>query len=486
MNKKYKYIWSEKRSLVNAEAHIRQYIDERDIVGSTHDNSFIYARDFVIEELHLAEDNYCWLKIGQKFLRDNYLKKFFLDCENIIKNFGKFIEKINQINFDEIDSSELESIFIGSYKFHSRLRGYFKATRHEFLYMAETQLKKIISLNYESRHCQKVFEILSTLNKYDDVNKELIDWFSLVLKNRNISKEILLKHIERYPWLVANSSNFKEITDFFDEKFFVSHKKLESLFLETKQTIDKKSALEKMQLMILKKINNLNANKLSKFFQDFAFLRMKLKGFWAGSDFLYLPIYKEIAKRTNIKLGDLYESYRIDEIIKSIKLEKPALSKEEADDRKRAYVLWLRNKKLSFYSGNQAEIIINKELRFFFNKDENDQVKILKGQVACKGRAEGLAHILIPGDLLMLIEALNKFKKGEILVTAMTQPNMVPIMKKASAIITDEGGLTSHAAIIAREFNIPCLVGTHLATKFFKNGDKILVDANNGFVKKLQ
>jgi len=68
----------------------------------------------------------------------------------------------------------------------------------------------------------------------------------------------------------------------------------------------------------------------------------------------------------------------------------------------------------------------------------------------------------------------------------MTRPEFVPLMKKAAAIITDEGGITSHAAIISREMNIPCIIGTKIATKIFKDGDLVEVDADKGIVKILK
>ena len=72
------------------------------------------------------------------------------------------------------------------------------------------------------------------------------------------------------------------------------------------------------------------------------------------------------------------------------------------------------------------------------------------------------------------------------MVTSMTQPNMVQLMRKVSAIITDEGGMISHAAIMSREFKIPCIVGTEIATKVFKDGDLVEVDANKGVVRLLK
>ena len=75
---------------------------------------------------------------------------------------------------------------------------------------------------------------------------------------------------------------------------------------------------------------------------------------------------------------------------------------------------------------------------------------------------------------------LKYFKKGEILVTRMTTPDWVPIMKKASAIITDEGGKTCHAAIVSRELGIPAIVGTEKATKVLKKGEEVTVDCSQG------
>ena len=59
-------------------------------------------------------------------------------------------------------------------------------------------------------------------------------------------------------------------------------------------------------------------------------------------------------------------------------------------------------------------------------------------------------------------------------------------MKKAAAIVTDEGGITSHAAIVSRELGIPCVIGTKFATKVFKDGDLIEVDADKGIVRKIK
>jgi len=78
------------------------------------------------------------------------------------------------------------------------------------------------------------------------------------------------------------------------------------------------------------------------------------------------------------------------------------------------------------------------------------------------------------------VKQINQFKKGEILVTKMTDPDWVPVMRQSSAIITDEGGKTCHASIIARELGIPAIVGTGTATKTLKTGQTITVDCTQG------
>jgi pyruvate,water dikinase len=67
----------------------------------------------------------------------------------------------------------------------------------------------------------------------------------------------------------------------------------------------------------------------------------------------------------------------------------------------------------------------------------------------------------------------------------MTRPDYVPAMKKAAAIVTNEGGITCHAAIVSRELGIPCIIGTKIATEVFKDGDVVEVNANHGWVRRI-
>jgi phosphohistidine swiveling domain-containing protein len=101
----------------------------------------------------------------------------------------------------------------------------------------------------------------------------------------------------------------------------------------------------------------------------------------------------------------------------------------------------------------------------------------INGQIACKGNVKGIVRVVNdPHDD-------QGFEDGDILVTSMTRPEFVPLMKRSGAVITNEGGVTCHAAIVSRELDIPCIIGTKIATKVLKTGDYVEVDANRGIVR---
>jgi len=101
---------------------------------------------------------------------------------------------------------------------------------------------------------------------------------------------------------------------------------------------------------------------------------------------------------------------------------------------------------------------------------------LVRGLPASPGVASGKVHVLNSP------QEAGELAKGDILVTRMTAPDWVPIMKLAGAIVTDEGGMTSHAAIVSRELGIPCIVGTRTATQDLHTGDLVTVDAREGVV----
>lgn len=115
----------------------------------------------------------------------------------------------------------------------------------------------------------------------------------------------------------------------------------------------------------------------------------------------------------------------------------------------------------------------------YFMTGKSTSSTMVQGVAASPGVVRGKARIVLTTRQMTL------FRRGEILIANQTTPEFVPIMKKANAIVTEQGGVTSHAAIVARELKKPCIIGTKIATKVLKDGDRVEVDATKGIVTKI-
>ncbi len=130
--------------------------------------------------------------------------------------------------------------------------------------------------------------------------------------------------------------------------------------------------------------------------------------------------------------------------------------------------------------GGKVYLLQSRPVTVFYEKIE-EEVKVkkpplVKGLAASPGVGIGRVKIVLSA------EEIDKVEKGDVLVTRMTNPDFAPAMKRAVAIVTDEGGITSHASIVSRELGIPCVVGTGNATQVLKDGMLVTVDGRSGFV----
>ena len=164
------------------------------------------------------------------------------------------------------------------------------------------------------------------------------------------------------------------------------------------------------------------------------------------------------------------------EIIKALKSGKVP-KRETLNARMKCSVFYITAKKTTVLTGKKAQDFFDK-----LPKEKlaiQGQVDELKGTCASPGKAKGQIRIIeYPKDIV-------KMKKGDILISETTYPSLVPAMKNAAAIVTNAGGLSCHAAIVSRELGIPCIVGTKIVTKIFKDGDLVEVDATKGVIKIL-
>ncbi len=186
-------------------------------------------------------------------------------------------------------------------------------------------------------------------------------------------------------------------------------------------------------------------------------------------------VIKEVARRISWP-PDLMYHLGYSEVIALQSIKGLAAKKAILQTRKREGSIWL------FKNGWDVTITDHYARDFGRNfsmiKLQTDPTQEeIHGQVASPGTASGRISILSN------LASLKKVKPNDVVVTSMTRPDYVAALKKAAAIITDEGGITCHAAIISRELGIPAVIGTKVATKILHDGDLVEVRANHGVVK---
>ncbi len=199
---------------------------------------------------------------------------------------------------------------------------------------------------------------------------------------------------------------------------------------------------------------------------------------------LLLIILDKLSKQFSVSRENL-DWYLIEDV--SNLFSGKRISEVELRERQKAYLFINTDTEKvnpTFYCGDEAFTIFE-PFKVFVNIQSN----ILKGKTAHPGpKVKGTVKIISReyGDEALMQKKMMEMKEGEILVSETTEPALMEAMRKASAIITDIGGMLSHAAITARELNIPCIVGTGSASKVLKDGNLIEVDTEKGTVTILK
>lgn len=277
--------------------------------------------------------------------------------------------------------------------------------------------------------------------------------------------------LKRFEKLVRNNSYLKLLQGFkdYEEQAIPLIKKLKKDPLENRQ-----------EFMLI--FRQLWIHEISSFFiglycQDKKSLALisSLRGtksaqHLATSEFLP-KLLTAISSRLKIEVELL--KYALPEEIISLKLSAKVLAL-----RRKLYVLELIKGRLRVLAGAQAKSFV-KDFTKVIKPVSLDDSSELKGTPAYLGQAVGRVVLVIHD------KDLKRVKAGDILVSPMTRTSFIAAMKKAAAFITDEGGITCHAAIVARELKKPCVVGTKFATKVLKDGMKVMVDAKKGIIKIL-
>ncbi len=303
----------------------------------------------------------------------------------------------------------------------------------------------------------KLFSSVKNFSKYADQFEKILNLIPRDFK-RKILRTLVLKR--------------QDVEDFFDKQsdYFCLYLCTEFFFVDKAYVLSKNNKIISKNLCL-----NYKLKEKGRFVMNNVYFN--------GKDAYLNILCKKLAKQFKVKVDDLLQ-YNIQEV--SSLFDGKKVNSNEIRKRKLAKIISSNNRIIFSYCGSKIikniENLIDKNLN---PKRLNDGV--LKGTTVSPGKTTGRVKIIISDGTTfkLLSNEFRKMKKGDILVAETTSPELMQACAKAGAILANQGGLLSHAAVVSREFGIPGIVGLKIATQVLKDGDLVEVDADKGIVKIL-
>lgn len=326
---------------------------------------------------------------------------------------------------------------------------------------------------YNIENVKDIFGVLSYPNCLSGAVKEKADLMELAVKNKLDNADIN-RHYIKYSWinLTLLAGELYTVNDIRNKiKQLSGNKEIEKELNNIRNGIGENQKL----FLSLKKHYRFSKKflKLVRLFQSATCFRTARLDWLNQACALMRPMLLEVAKRLGLTSEELIYCLP-EEILNSLKRKKMTVAKKEIHRRMNKYLMvTLEGKYPQLILGHEIDKIKKSLMHEFAEKE-------IRGTIAYPGIVRGIVKIVKDRT------ELSKVKENDVLVSKLTTPDFVPAMEMASAIVTDLGGITSHAAIVARELKKPCIIGTRNATQILKDGDLVEVDTNNGVVKILK
>ncbi|MBI2334813.1 hypothetical protein HYU96_03340 [Candidatus Daviesbacteria bacterium] len=345
-------------------------------------------------------------------------------------------EEIEKANIPDLTNEQLTDLYN---KLHDAFINYYGigAIQEPLAMQAEVELKEISGSSSDEIAHLVAPDKLSYIQEADN----------FLLETKDIDG-----FIKKYYWIDNNYSHTKVLSKEDVEKRLSSIKPVQ-LSKENSQNIELNSESKRL-VQLLKNFATYQDDRKRNILIYLHYLEMLLK---------------EVGKRANIPLGAMRDTFpsEIKDILDG-KIDEEFINNR----REKCFVVWEeKSGKPSILIGEET-----KEWEEILIPQVNSS-PVIKGNCASKGKITGKVRVLLNASENDTLEG------GEVLVTFMTSPDFMSAVRRCSAIITNLGGITSHAAIISRELGIPCIVGTKNATEILKTGDMVEVDANKGIVR---
>jgi phosphoenolpyruvate synthase/pyruvate phosphate dikinase len=424
------------------------------------------------------------LELIKKAKQDSEFTSFWTkDAEAKCDRWTVFTQEIEKKDLAKVSNQELYAIYEDFFKLHSETASFAVFIR-VFVHQGVVTFQEILEKTMvDKSDIPQRLTILTSTPKESFNGEEEQAFFKIALKllennedPTNLSKDALKKlqhHQEKFCWIPCG---------YFDEDPHTLDYYLHRLRRIAKDKLEAQKACEKIknlgkelkkeQKRILDRVNlDEETLRLMDCLQECVYYKDFVRGELNKGYYKLYPYFTELGKRLGLSMREV--KYLVKDELKDALLN-GANYDETIKKRMDFHVLTNEDSKLLVLVGKEA-----KKCAASIEASQKTTKKQLKGMPACGGYAKARARIV--HDPKEIQNETHDF----ILVASMTTPEFVVALQKCLAIVTDEGGITCHAAIVAREMNKPCIIGTKTATKTFKHGDILEVNAEKGIVRKV-
>lgn len=449
-----------------------------------HDNGAKQPRTLYINEgdkLHWSWDkeefNRFWTKQEEYFKSPAKIARHFQRVDKAYRSAISASQKVLKADLRRLDNKQLIGLQAGFSKniwpAHFMLNTEVDAVDIYFENFLRARIAKELKGRFIRSHQEEIYKTLTKPVSRSYINKQEREIYQAALK-KDFSYRTAKKIYDKFWWTNLGWENMSPHTPEYFARLIKKLSRTKNLAGKAKHLDDFIKDNKRERSSCLKE---LGSSKNLKYYlslcDQYIDYHDKRKEVQVRTVYSFTLILAEIARRSRLKLADL-EWLWIDEAVALLKGAK--IDRSEIARRRRCVAALVGFRKFQCWSGEAAVRIKDKAV-----KEKERRLSEIKGLGVTGGIIIGRAKVCAGAK-----EALAKVRKGDILVCPMTLPDYLPAMRKAAAIVTEEGGVTCHAAVIAREFKIPCVVGTRIATQALKDDDRLEVDAAKGVVKILK
>jgi len=448
--------WADSQPLWRTHANIMYVMARKDIVWNRLDCIMLHISGRLASAYLPASETEASIARGRVYLENFDVERKWASMESLLLQYAEFADAARACDYASMGADDLRDHFLRAVNVYGLLCSEYRSTGDEETRLFGEELRRHLDL-------EEIQRLDASLPEHF-IDDERVRFSELLTRQGRdgVNAAELLAHVADFPWLAYNLHTPDAVVQFMRDRAGTSS--------ESPGTV---GGTEQPAAAPA----NLPASLRDTFTVIKAF-RTRLKLARASLDFVMIPCFTEVCRRTGVDMESLMSHYDVDDIVRLLEAGDP-IPELELAARRQSQLLLCDGEILHRFSGPEAEATLKK---LVFKPDQRE----LSGTVACSAPqrfVSGQAIVLVCDDPESLRSARERVSPGHIIVTSMAQFNALDVVVRAAGLVTDEGGVLCHAAIVAREFGIPCIVGTRTGRTVIEDGAMLTMDLTLGTIR---